>query len=376
MIIGIASADHLMASRSQDGVEQWGGAGWARIGQYVEHYRALGHTVVTGILWKNEDHLEICDTDNVRHTPDVIILQRLMQDGVGDATRIGRAAGQVVINDLDDWFWGLDTSNQAFKATHPKTKLRQVDLMGNVYEKDNPETLHHYGSNLAASSLLTVSTPYLAERMSKRVRCPIVVVPNYIDVSRFTPVVQNDDPLTPPLFGWAGSTGHRSGDLETVAGVLRPRIMNGTIAFHHSGDWPEVSPPFADMIGVPRHLVSVTPRCTSRDYPSLLHFDVGIIPLRDTPFNHAKSDIKGLEYAAAGIPFIAQDSDSYARLHKEWDGAFHLARRPKDWIAGINRYLDYGRRVEDQARLLELVQQRDIKIGAKLWAQVLEGAEP
>jgi hypothetical protein len=38
---------------------------------------------------------------------------------------------------------------------------------------------------------------------------------------------------------------------------------------------------------------------------------VGLVPLTRGPFNEAKSYLKGLEYAAAGIPFIATPTEEY-----------------------------------------------------------------
>lgn len=349
----------------------WGGAGWARLGQYVDSYRAAGHTVVVGTLWKDEAGLSVAEDDGTKTYPDVLILQRIMHGGVDDAIRFGQSCGQVIINDLDDWYWGLDPANSAFQASHPKRKVVRTDLLGRMYEDDNPEHIGHYGANLAASDLLTVSTPYLADRISRKVRCPIVVIPNYVDVARFTPVQQTDDRV--PLFGWAGSTSHRSGDIETVAGVLGPRIKDGSIRMHHSGHL-DGSPTLASMLGVPEDLVQTSPRCTATEYPSMLTFEVGIVPLRDTPFNHAKSEIKGLEYAAAGIPFIAQGLSAYAQLHNDWGSAFWLADRPKDWITGTKRYLDPVARKDAQEALLDLVKSRDLHYGAQAWLDVLEGA--
>ena len=354
MKIGIASADYLRADRSPTGVESWGGSGWARVGQYVDHYRAAGHEVMAGTMWRNHGVITIEDHNKAVMQPDVIIMQRIMHDTVDETMKMAQKSGQVIINDLDDWYWGLDTSNQAFLNSHPK------------YNKDENTTF--YAANLAASDMLIVSTAYLAERMRPRVKCPIQVVPNYIDVSRFTPVVQS---LEIPTFGWAGSTGHRSGDLETVAGVFRRPITEGTIRFQHSGDHFS-SPPLWDMFGVPEDMIIKVPRSVAQDYPKLLTFDVGIVPLRDTPFNMAKSDIKGLEYAATGIPFIAQDMPSYAQLHKDWHEAFWLADRPKDWIRGMQKHMDYTYRVERAQELQELVKDRDIAHGAGEWLDVIE----
>lgn len=354
MRIGVASADYLRADRNPAGVEAWGGSGWARIGQYVQHYRDAGHEVMSGTMWQSDGEIRIEDAEGNWMRPDVVLLQRMMHGGIAKVVKQAKLAGQKIINDLDDWYWGLDPSNQAFHASHPKNSP--------------DENVVNYSKNLAASDMLVVSTPYLADRIRRRVSCPIEVVPNYIDVKRFTPVVQSEGT---PVFGWAGSTGHRSGDIETIAGVFRRPIQEGAILFQHSGDHLS-SPPLYSMLGVDDDKVRRMPRVMAADYPSLLTFDVGIVPLRDTPFNHAKSDIKGLEYAAAGIPFIAQDLSAYKALHKEWNGAFWLADRGTDWSKGIKKHLDYQYRLERQQELLELVQDRDIAHGAGEWLSIIE----
>jgi len=356
VLIGVASADYLRADNSASGLEMWGGSGWARVGQYVEHIRAAGHKVVCGIAW-NQDHkqLSIEDSEHIHHYPDVIILQRIMHDGLAATIKAARGNGQVVINDLDDWYWGLDPSNQAFNASHPKI--------------NHQENTRFYASTLAASSLLTVSTPYLRDRISQRVKCPMVILPNYVDITRFTPVVQSE---SPPVYGWAGSTLHRSGDIETLRGVIKPFVTSGRIKIHHSGDLAG-APSFAEGIGLDPAQVSTSERVQFFDYPKMLTFDVGLVPLRDTPFNHAKSDIKGLEYAASGIPFIAQALSPYQELLTQWspDPGFYIAKRSSNWIKGIQNMIDYETRLKAQATVLERVKQRDIAYGVKAWLDLL-----
>jgi glycosyltransferase involved in cell wall biosynthesis len=355
MIIGMASGDYLPAEKSADGIEKWGGAGWARLGQYVEPLRALGHQVAVGILWKQGDCLGIASDDGMAF-PDVIILQRIMHDGVAEATRIGQAAGQVVINDVDDWYWGLDPRNMAFRYSHPKF--------------NDEENTKYYMENVKASDLVTVSTPYIAERLKGVGSSPVRIIPNYIDVSRFTPVTQS--PL--PTFGWVGSTAHRSGDIETLRGIFPRFLDRGDLLLHHSGDRLDAEP-FYCQLGVEDKDVSRTPAMPSDQYPSMLTFDVGLVPLRDTPFNHAKSEIKGLEYAASGIPFIAQDLPSYRRLWESWGGGesgFIVAKRPKDWIKGIEKLLDLDTRLEMQSKVLANAPTRDLDYGTAQWSALLE----
>ena len=357
MIIGIASADYLRPDRSPDGKCKWGGAGWARIGQYLPYLRAAGHTVVLGTLWRSEGDLVVQDDDTEEHfTPDITILQRLMHEGIAKDCRDSIANGQIIINDIDDWYWGLDTRNAAWKASHPK--------------HNELENTSFYGANIAASSLVTVSTPYIADMVSNRWNVPVELLPNTVDVSRFTPVNQVD--VEVPVLGWAGSTQHRSGDLEQIRGVLHPFAERGDYTVYHGGH-ADGAPTFADRTGLPLESVICAPLVMSDDYPKLLTMNVGIVPLRDVGFNHAKSAIKGLEYAASGIPFIASPSSSYVKLHGDFDGHFRLAKRPKDWIKGLKYYTDPGARQEDSAAILDLVKSMDISYGAKNLLDVLEG---
>jgi len=354
VIVGFASADYLRADRSPDGVEKWGGAGWARVGQYIPYFREAGHEVVVGTLWQREGALAVEEADGRIDYPDVVILQRIMHDKVDQSIKFGQESGQIVINDLDDWYWGLDPNNEAFKASHPK---------------HNPvENTNFYAKNMRASDYITTSTPYLAQRIKEKFGKDPVLLPNCIDVERFIPV---DHDVDTPVVGWAGSTSHRSGDIETVRGIFERFLREGQIKMLHAGD-AITSPTFASMIGLPDEMVERTPRRTTEEYPQMLTMQIGIVPLRDTPFNMAKSAIKGLEYAASGIPFIAAALPSYTDLRSEWGDGFYIAKRPIDWVKATNRLLDRSHREELQQFLLAAVQKHDIRYGAKALLDFVE----
>lgn len=347
MKIGVVSGDYLRADKSPDGKDKWGGAGWARYGQYVGPLKDRGFDISVGHLWLRGNSFCVQDVDGVVHYPDVILMQRLMHGGLDQSIRIAQKSGQIIINDIDDWYWGLDPRNAAFYASHPKYNQK--------------ENTSFYKQIIAASDYVTVSTPYLAMRVGAFTNKPIVLLPNYVDVGRFSRREVKDTPS--PEVGWAGSTDHRSGDLEILTGVLSPLVNSGRIRLVHGGDMIS-SPSFASKVGVPDELVRKIPRVNAEEYPSLLDFDIGLVPLRDTPFNHAKSDIKGLEYASSGIPFIATGLTSYADLHSEWKGfGFLLAKRSKDWPKLLNMMLDTPFRKEHAIAAYENVQRRDIRFG-------------
>jgi glycosyltransferase involved in cell wall biosynthesis len=356
MRLGIASGDRVSPKKAHDDKEHWGGAGWARLAQYIPYFEEAGIYVSSGTLVWSTDRfvIDISDGDGVYEEIDVLYLQRLMHDGLATHINLAQKYGQVVINDLDDWYWGLSTNNLAFKSSHPTTS-----------EKENT---NHYKSVLNSSSLVTVSTAYLADRISSFVRCPIEIMPNYVKTDRFQQVSHVDSPS--PTVGWVGSTLHRSGDLEILKGIISPMVNSGEIKFMHGGAHP-YAPTAATALGIEDELVSTIPACDPGEYHHLLQMEIGIAPLNDMPFNHAKSDIKLLEYSSAGIPWIGSGLSAYTALQKEW-GIGRVATRPKDWIKHINALRDYETRVSEGYALRELVKQRDIAVGAKNLIELLE----
>lgn len=358
MIIGICSGDRVAAEKSPDGKVHWGGAGWARLAQYLPYLKTDHTQVVEGTLVWFYDHFRVM-ADNGLHDVDVVFIQRLMHDGLANHIRKARAAGQVVINDVDDWYWGLSPSNGAWLASHPKRNPR--------------ENTTHYRSVVCAGSMITVSTPYLAERIKEWLpKCPIEILPNTVDTARFK---KHDHTENTPVVGWVGSTAHRSGDLEILQGIMTTTQETLGFSLYHGGHH-DSSPFFADAVGVARDRVITKPTCDPQDYPSLVNMDVGIAPLSTRPFNEAKSEIKLMEYSASGIPWVASASSSYVSFQKAM-GAGKIARRPREWVRHLTDLCgDWRMRRDEGERLYEAVKARDIKFGAARLLEVALYTEP
>lgn len=350
--VGIASGDWISPTRTEDKIQRWGGSGWARIGQYVEK---LPYEVHIGTLTWNRTHLSIFDPYGEMQDVDVIIMQRLMHKGIAKHIKASQAAGIKIINDIDDWYWGVSPSNMAFKHNHPK---------------NNPnENINHYKTTLAASDLILCSTPYLRDRISEFVNNPIEITPNTVNTSMYSQHI--DSGSTTPVVGWVGSTGHRSNDIETLKGIIDPMVKNELIRLYHGGHI-DGYPTFASLLGLPAHDVMTAPIATTETYPSLMIMDIGIIPLRDIPFNRCKSDIKGLEYAASGIPFIAQNLDAYCDLHSSL-GIGRIAKRPDNWLRHLEELRTNPKlRAEEGAYNREAVAVRDTKYGVKRIVEILD----
>jgi hypothetical protein len=97
-----------------------GGSGWARLGQYAS---LLPEVATVGVLVHDpqQEVFGVRDWDGVDHIDlDDMVMQRIMFEDIPPKMGHAQAAGQILVNDLDDWYWGLSPQNQAFNASHPK----------------------------------------------------------------------------------------------------------------------------------------------------------------------------------------------------------------------------------------------------------------
>src|SRR5206468_3739569 len=96
--------------------------------------------------------------------------------------------------------------------------------------------------------------------------------------------------------GWAGTAGGLR-YLNELAPVLRELAKSHEIVVRViSGGYRQVCLP-----GVP---VRALPWRSQTAHADMAQFDVGLVPLHDTPFEQAKFPFKLLQYMALGIPSV------------------------------------------------------------------------
>jgi hypothetical protein len=356
MKVGFLTADWGI---SQDKVTKQrtlipGGSGWYRIHLPANELKNNGIEVVISEQVSIDDNgLVLCDwQDGTDHDDcDIIVMQRVMNDFGIDLVNHAHANGQKIINDVDDWYWGLHPDNNAYRATDSRF---------------NPDSnKDHYKKTLIASDLVITSTPFLSEQI-QRWGVNTQVIRNCIEYEKFEVSEQNNK----PVIGWVGATTHRSGDLETLRGIIGPFIDRNDLKFHHGG-YADGSITAAELLDIEISRSTQTPLCQIELYPQHFNFfDVSIVPLNKIPFNEAKSFIKGIESAAAGKPFISQDTGEYKYLSEEY-GLGRVAKRPKDWIRHFNQLLDYDLRVEESKINREIAKKFDIKSNWTNWLDAI-----
>lgn len=333
-------------------------AGQANVGG-VAYYRCLLPMKACGIkdqvlgrpAWTSEHGFGVrLPGGKAKFGYSTVVLKLLFDRALAYQIRVARGLGQRVVIDVDDLYEALDPENIAATVF---THKRRQSLNAAIREAD----------------ALTVSTPYLRDVYSEFNR-NTVVIRNGIDQERY----EQREQSTQPVIGWAGALPWRSGDIPTVREWLPGVLAETGARVVHVGHI-EGRGSFAEQAGIDPGLVTTTGMVPITDYPRLLTmFDIGIVPLNDVPFNKAKSFLKGLEYAAAGVLTVAQATDEYRVL--AGDGGCRVAATPDEWGDTVTRLLRTSARARqrdaDQARR-NTARAHNMGLRGEAWRKVLIG---
>ena len=133
------------------------------------------------------------------------------------------------------------------------------------------------------------------------------------------------------VIGWGGSHGH----IEDV-GWIAPDLIgwldnHPQVRFSFMGS-EEMFRVFEDIPGEQRTYHK--PGAIADYYDFLRTLDIGVAPLKETPYNRCRSDVKFIEYAAFGVVPVLQDLDPYQSTAPEGRLLF---REPKELVEVLDR---------------------------------------
>lgn len=290
------------------------------------------------------------------HGWDIVVLKLIMLEKCIEQVDKAIALGIKVVVDLDDHMDKLEKSNLAYTMTSS--------------EKNPKNNRQHYSKIIEKATALIASTPFLQEHYQKKhPNKPVYLVRNGIDIDRWK--IRKDHSNWFPTFGWVGATPWRSNDLQILHPYFGNFLKENNCRFHHSGNVKN-APQVEDQIGIDSNIFSNQSMKPILLYPELFRkIDVGIVPLTNVDFNHAKSFIKGLEYAAAGIPFISSPSLEYNYLADQ--GVGRIASTKEEWLNNAEELLSPKVRKEEREKNRQIVEEKfSMKSRAKDWELVFD----
>jgi hypothetical protein len=281
------------------------GCGWYRLRFAALALAAQGADITISdhipALW---DHTP--DGDRIvgaaTYDADVAVFQRVFRPDILTVIRSLREQGVAVVVDVDDDFSALHPRHPVWAQLHPKNSSRNWSVLAEACRE---------------ADLVTVSTPALAAKYGG------TVVRNCVPRAYLGITAEREDL---PIIGWTGTPKMHPDDLEMVGDAVA-RVCEGEATFRAIGDRATL-----DVLGVEDQEHVPGARLDNLDYAHLVaQLDIGIVPLADSAFNQSKSWLKGLEYAALGVPFVASIVAEYEALIQQ--GAGSLASRPRQWYA-------------------------------------------
>lgn len=279
--------------------------------------------------WRLVEPARVTNTPLVEHLPQVgdastVVLNRPLDPGMAEQVRLWREDGRRVIVDLDDCF---DT----------------VSVNHRIHGRYTTEYLH---AACKAASVVTCTTLAIAERYGygHGVVLRNRVSASMLDIERRSRAVlinyegqrvERDDVWV----GWYGSLGSHPDD-PAAAGLGVGKALNPVdgAEFVFVGP-PSDGPKLQALFGLEREVITPGFQSMFGLHQLIAEMDIGIVPLDNSPFNDAKSALKGLEFAAMGVPVIASPTPEYRLMAQA--GACTTAATPGDWWGFLQDLIRY-----------------------------------
>ncbi|MFL5816684.1 MAG: hypothetical protein ACJ76L_03695 [Conexibacter sp.] len=307
-------------------------------GMVLTELRRLGHHV-------DVDRDGEAFTDGRLGDVDVVHIHRYSERETRQVAERMRDQGVAIVWDNDD-----DMAGSPFKT---QGAMRAQQERANVT------------AMLEVADLVTTTSPYLAELYRGYGAAEVAVVENYIPANYAADRCGDRVPGDGLTIGWIGA-GEHSHDLEQLQ--LRATFQR-LIETH-----PDVR--FATVglkLGLPAERCRHTRLVQYRDLAGhAASYDIGIAPIVDIPFNHARSSIKLKEYAVMGVPWLASPIGPYAGLGERQGGRLVADDR---WYEELERLVvDRRARQKLAKRALKWGESQRIHHNLRAWEAPLQYA--
>ncbi len=187
-------------------------------------------------------------------------------------------------------------------------------------------------SVMSHASIVTVGNKYLAKRAKLAGARNVEIIPTVVDAKSYQ--INRDTDRDVPIVGWIG-TPKTSRYLEPLLPIFKAIKNDINVRFVAVGAKPE---DFESTV------VETWLWSEDSEVSSLQQFDIGIMPLKDTPWERGKCGYKLIQYMACGIAVIASPVGVNCEI-VEQDRTGKLASSPEDWNQALRSLLEAGPRV-------------------------------
>lgn len=178
----------------------------------------------------------------------------------------------------------------------------------------------------AKFSAIVCGNAFLADYF-RRYTSRVHVVPTVVPMDSYGLIHRSPSPI--PRIGWIG-TPTNAEHLDLVRGPLQQLAQRHAFAFSVVGLRNPLSWELPGLTHIPWEL--------RHELAYFSNFDIGIMPLEDTPFTRGKCAFKLIQYMAAGIPVVASPVGSNREVVTHGENGF-LADTSEAWKKALEHLL-------------------------------------
>jgi glycosyltransferase involved in cell wall biosynthesis len=209
--------------------------------------------------------------------------------------------------------------------------LDAPDVAPGAFEGLRRRVLRDGFRNAVRVARVTIASNQRNARAVERLGGEAVVVPTCVDLSRYT-FRERDARLNAGLvIGWIG-TPSTSMYLSAIEDALERLRAMFSFSVRLVG---ATESPFRSLDAEMR------PWRLETEAQEIAAFDIGLMPMPDSPWASGKAALKAIQYGASGAPTVASRTETNVEILGSDDGAL-FASTPEEWVAAIARLLADG----------------------------------
>ena len=175
---------------------------------------------------------------------------------------------------------------------------------------------------MRSASAVIVGNQYIADRATSAGASSVVKIPTVVDLSKYRYTAKQKSTVF--TIGWIG-TPHTAQYLRMIEPALKRIAAKYRIQFIGVGTGN------LKIDGVPTESLKWS---KINEAKTLSSFDVGIMPLRDEPFERGKCGYKLIQYMACGLPVVASPVGANTEIVEHGRNGF-LSSFKDQWIKAI-----------------------------------------
>ncbi len=223
--------------------------------------------------------------------------------------------------DLPSWFeLFLKVCGVPFVVDYDDAIFHSYDLSHSGLRRLMPRKIDKV---MSYASLVVCGNNYLAARAQRAGARRVDILPTVIDLNRYS--VRVKSPQTQLVIGWMGSP-----STVKYLEIIQPAIRACAELFPIK--LVVVGAQFCDGI-VPTECHEWS---EATEVSEIQQFDIGVMPLLDSPWEQGKCGYKLIQYMACGVPVIASPVGVNATLVCDGDNGY-LAESVDEWLLALRK---------------------------------------